>query len=172
MEYAEIPRPVDMRFVASEVFLFSPAKYASVEQNSCIDSHGKLTADHIYKCGLHCEKGAMIRVLTFILALLLALPAPAHSFDAVEMSHGCQSRFDAIECNSKSVDSALGSDTRPLGEETRSKKSAHRQMHCAIIAELNVPTIAPETQEHDIEFKPVLLFDIGYVVPRPPDARA
>lgn len=114
----------------------------------------------------------MIRVLTFILALLQALPALAHSLDAVEMSHDCQSRFDAIECNSKSVDSALGSDTKPLGEETRSKNSAHCQMHCAIIAEWNVPTIAPETQEHDTEFKSVLLFNIGYVVPRPPDAHA
>lgn len=114
----------------------------------------------------------MIRVLTFILALLLALPALAHSFDEVNILLDCQSRTDAIECSSIAVASALGSDTQPLSEETGSKLSAHCQMHCAIFAEMTVPTVAPGTQEHDTEFKPVLLFNIGYVVPRPPDAHA
>lgn len=101
----------------------------------------------------------MIRALTFILALLLALPPLAHS-------------FDSVKCNSSAVESTLGSDTKPLGEDTRSKNSAHCQMYCAIFSEMIVPTVAPGAQEHDIEFKPVLLFDIGYVVPRPPDAHA
>ncbi|MAZ83745.1 hypothetical protein K7H91_24905 [Martelella mediterranea] len=114
----------------------------------------------------------MIRVLTFILALLLALPALAHSLDEDNVLFDCQSRTDAIECTSIAVDSDLGSDTKPLGEETGSKISAHCPMHCAIFAVMNVPTVAPETQEHDFEFKPVLLFNIGNVVPRPPNAHA
>lgn len=114
----------------------------------------------------------MIRALTFIIALLLALPPLAHSFDAGVVLHDCQSRIDAVKCNSSAVESTLGSDTKPLGEETRSENSAHCQMHCAIFSEMIVPTVAPVAQEHNTEFKPVLLFDIGYVVPRPPDAHA
>ncbi|MBU4529325.1 MAG: hypothetical protein KUA43_07370 [Hoeflea sp.] len=114
----------------------------------------------------------MIRVLTFILALLLALPALAHSVDSVNILPDCQSRTDATECISIAVGSALGSDAMPLGEETGSTSSAHCQMHCAIFAETTVPTVAPDIEEHDTEFTPVLLFNVGYVVPRPPDADA
>ena len=45
-------------------------------------------------------------------------------------------------------------------------------MHFAIFAVSNVSPIMHEAQEYDASFKALLLFDIGYVVPRPPDAHA
>ncbi len=114
----------------------------------------------------------MIRGLSFILVLLLALPALAHSFASFNILCDCQSRADATRFSSFTVDSAPGSDTKLLSEEIESKSSAQCQMPCAIFAEMTAPTVAPDTQEHDTEFKPVLLFNIGYVVPRPPDAHA
>ena len=114
----------------------------------------------------------MIRVLTFISALLLALPALAHPSIEVDLVPVCQSFGETVGCDEIASDLALGSSDIPLGEKSGSKVSAHCQMHVAIFAVSSVSPITHETLEHDASFKALLFFDIGYVVPRPPDAHA
>ena len=114
----------------------------------------------------------MIRVLTFISALLLALPALAHPSSEVDLVPVCQSFGEAVECGEMASGLALGSDEIPLGEKSGSKVSVHCQMHFAVFAVSTVSASMNEVQEHDASFKVLLLFNIGYVVPRPPDAHA
>ena len=114
----------------------------------------------------------MTRVLTFVAALLLALPALAHPANAVDVLPICQIAGDTVGCNSTDSEGALGSGEIPLGEKSGNKVSAHCEMHFAIFAVSNVSPITHEAQEYDASFKALVLFDIGYVVPRPPDAHA
>ena len=76
----------------------------------------------------------MIRVLTFISALLLALPALAHPSIEVDLVPVCQSFGETVGCDEIASDLALGSSDIPLGEKSGSKVSAHCQMHVAIFA--------------------------------------
>lgn len=112
----------------------------------------------------------MNRIVSLTLAFFLAISALAHSFGGGYIFDELQSTIDLVECSSNVTAAMRGSDTVPLSEDTESKKSVHCQMHYAIFAELVAPPITSETREHAAFWKTASLSNVGYVVPRPPNA--
>ena len=107
----------------------------------------------------------MLRILTFLLAILLALPALAHIDDVPD----CQGVVSSSDCGLAVAEMADLLDDTSNREDFGSKAQKHCLLHCVGIASVFDFDFGYESGLPDSQPSVELLLQHGERIPRPPD---